>query len=84
MKALYHRSLGIVAGICCVAFLAPGFLSPAYSASSPQTGPTKRWAQFELSQAESMGDPQTGKPVTLTIVLGGVTSGTTPVVAICE
>lgn len=88
MKALYHRSLVIVAGICCAACVAPGFPSPAYSASSPQTapssGPTKRWAQFELSQAESMGDPQTGKPVTLTIVLGGVTSGTTPVVAICE
>jgi TonB family protein len=31
-----------------------------------------------------MGDPQTGKPVTLTIVLGGVTIGTTPVVATCE
>jgi TonB family protein len=31
-----------------------------------------------------MGDPQMGKPVTLTIVLGGVTAGTTPVVAICE
>ncbi len=88
MKALYHRSLVIVVGICCVVFLTPGSPSPAYSASSPQTapssGPTKRWAQFELSQAESMGDPQTGKPVTLTIVLGGVTSGMTPVVAICE
>jgi TonB family protein len=31
-----------------------------------------------------MGDPQTGKPVTLTIVLGGVTAGMTPVVATCE
>jgi TonB family protein len=31
-----------------------------------------------------MGDPQTGKPVTLTIFLGGVTSGNTPVVATCE
>jgi TonB family protein len=31
-----------------------------------------------------MGDPQTGKPVTLTIFLGGVTVGTTPVVATCE
>ena len=88
MKALSHRSLVILAGICCVGFLAPSSPSPAYSASSPQTapssGPTKRWVQFELSQAEAMGDPQTGKPVTLTIVLGGVTSGTAPVVAICE
>ncbi len=50
----------------------------------PRSDPTKRWAQFELSQAESMGDPQTGKPITLTIVLGGVTTGTLPVVATCE
>jgi TonB family protein len=40
--------------------------------------------QFELNQADSMGDPQTGKPVTLTIFLGGVTTGNTPVVATCE
>jgi len=31
-----------------------------------------------------MGDPQIDKPVTLTIVLGGVTAGMTPVVATCE
>ena len=69
-------------------FFCPGLIAPAHSASSPQaassSGPTKRWAQFELSQAESMGDPQTGKPVTLTIFLGGVTAGMTPVVATCE
>ena len=90
MKALPHRSL-ILVGICCVAFVSPCLIVPAHSESSPQTasssGSTKRWAQFELSQAESMGDPQTpqtGKPVTLTIVLGGVTAGMTPVVATCE
>ena len=87
MKVLHHRSL-IVAGTCCVALVCPGLIVPAHSESAPQTvsssGPTKRWAQFELSQAESMGDPQTGKPVTLTIVLGGVTAGTNPVVATCE
>ena len=44
----------------------------------------KRWAQFELSQAESMRDPQTGQPVTMTIVLGGVPAGMAPVVAISE
>ncbi|MEK7237221.1 MAG: energy transducer TonB [Nitrospirota bacterium] len=88
MKALHHRGLVLLAGICCVTLACPGLISSARSASSPQTasssGPTKRWAQFELSQAEAMGDPQTGKPVTLTIFLGGVTVGTTPVVAICE
>ena len=88
MKALHHRVLMLLAGMCCVALFCPGLIAPAHSASSPQTasssGPAKRWAQFELSQAESMGDPQTGKPVTLTIFLGGVTAGMTPVVAICE
>ena len=88
MKALHYRGLVLLAGICCVVLFCPGLVEPVHSASSPQTtsssGPTKRWAQFELSQAESMGDPQTGKPVTLTIFLGGVTAGMTPVVATCE
>ena len=88
MKALHHRVLILVAGMCCVALVCPCLIVPALSESSPQTAfsadPTKRWAQFELSQAESMGDPQTGKPITLTIVLGGVTAGTLPVVATCE
>jgi len=85
-----HKSCGLVllAGMCCTALFCPGLPAPAHSASSPQTasssGPTKRWAQFELSQAGSTGDPQTGKPVTLTIVLGGVPIGATPVVATCE
>jgi len=88
MKALHPRALMLVAGMCCVAFICPSLIAPAHSASSPQaassSSPTKRWTQFELSQAESMGDPQTGKPVTLTIFLGGVTAGITPVVATCE
>ena len=88
MKVLHHRGRILLAGMCCVALFCPGLIAPAHSASSPQTasssGPTKRWVEFELSQAESMGNPQTGKPVTLTIVLGGVTAGTTPVVATSE
>ena len=78
----------LLVGMCCLTLACPGLILPAHSQSSPQTaspsGPTKRWVQFELSQAESLGDPQPGKPVTLTIFLRGVTSGTTPVVAICE
>ena len=74
--------------MCCVILFYPSLVTPVDAASSPQaassSGPIKRWAQFELSQAGSMGDPQTGKPVTLTIVLGGVPVGTTPVVATCD
>ena len=88
MTSLHHRVLLFWVAICCVALTCPDLIPPAHSESSPQTpsssGPTKRSVQFELSQAESMGDPQTSKPVTLTIVLRGVTSATTPVVATCE
>ena len=88
MKGLFHRGLVLLAPVCCAVLSCPGLVAPAHSASSSQTasasGPAKRWAQFELNQAEPMGDPQTGKPVTLTIYLGGVTAGATPVVAICE
>lgn len=88
MKTRHHQGFALLVGMCCVTLFCPGLIAPAHSASSPQTapasGPTKRWAQFELSQAESMGDPQTGKPVTLTIVLGGMPAGLTSIVATCE
>lgn len=88
MKALHHRGLMLFAGLCCVGFFCPGLIALSHSASSPQapssSSPTKRWAQFELSQGESIGDPQPGRPVTLTIILGGVPVGTTPVMATCE
>lgn len=82
MKALSHQGLMVAVGMCCVVLFSPSLVTPADAASS--SGPIKRWAQFELSQAGSMGDPQTGKPVTLTIVLGGVPIGTTQVVATCD
>jgi hypothetical protein len=88
MKALHHQSYVLLAGMCCVLFFYPGLIAAAHSASSPQTasssGPTNRWVEFELSRAESMRDPQTGKPVTLTIVLGGETTDMAQVVATCE
>jgi len=86
MKTLYHQRFTL--WICCAVFFCPGLVASIHSASSTQTasssGPTKRWAQFELGQAESMGDPQIGQPVTLTIVLGGMPAGLAPVVAISE
>jgi TonB family protein len=85
-----HKSCGLMllTVLCSIVFFCPGLIAPAHSESSPQaassSGPTKRWVQFDLSQDESMGDPQPGKPVTLTIALGGVPASTTSVVAICE
>lgn len=85
-----HESCGLtlLTGICCVALFCLGLTAPVRSESSSQatssSGPPKRWVQFELNQAGSVGDPQTGKPVTLTIALGGVPTGNMPVVATCE
>ena len=88
MRPLHHRGLVLLAVACCVALLCLNLIPPVYSAASPQavssSGPTKRWAQFELSQEGSIGEPQTGKPVALTVFLGGITANTAPVVVICE
>ncbi|MDH4185443.1 MAG: TonB C-terminal domain-containing protein [Nitrospira sp.] len=86
MKALYQRGLFFLAGVSCAA--ASCFISPAFAASpsqsAPSSGPVKRWVQFELGQTDPTEGSQRGKVVALTIYLGGVTPGTTPIVAICE
>lgn len=88
MKALYHQGLMLMAGMCCVALFCFCLIAPVLAAPSPQRASSpslaKRWVEFELSQAESTRDPQTGKPVTLTIFLGGETADMTSVVATCE
>ncbi|MBA5867927.1 MAG: TonB family protein [Nitrospira sp. CR1.3] len=86
MKALFQRSLSLLTALCCFALPAAVLSSFDAAASSSQstTGPAKRWARFELSQAGSTGDIQIGKMLTMDIALGGVTQGTVPVVAICE
>src|SRR5262249_54208197 len=71
--------------LACFSPILSAHAEPSLQIATPSSpsNPTKRWVQFELSDAE-LGVPQPGKPVTLTIVLRGVASGTTPVVAICE
>ncbi len=88
MKMLHYHMHLLLAGMCGVLFFSPGFIATVYSASSLQTASPsalpKRWVEFELSQAESTKNSQTGKPVTLTIFLGGETEGMTSVVVNCE
>lgn len=85
MKALFRRSLMPLAGALCVmlpCWIAVERAFPATSSSPP--GPVKRWAHFSLDQQDSTGDLQTGKTLTLSITLGGVSQGSVPVVALCE
>lgn len=86
MNALRQRSLTLLTALCCAALPAVVPSSPDAAAPTSQstTGPVKRWTRFELSQAGSTGDLQSGKPLTMEITLGGVTQGSVPVVAISE
>lgn len=87
MAALFHRGLILVVVLCTSGLPAtaiPADSGPPPSTSSPPAGPAKRWTRFELSQAGSGGDLQSGKPLTLDITLGGVVQSSAPVVAICE
>jgi len=72
--------LGVV--VCLSAFELIAF--PAAPSSAPPPSPAKRWVQFDLDQEESAADILSGKPITLTMTLGGVAQGSTPIVAICE
>jgi TonB family protein len=78
----------LLAGMCAVALFCFALIAPVLAESLPQPASSsslpKRWVEFELSQTESTKDPQTGKPVTLTIFLGGETAAMTSVVATCE
>lgn len=84
MMALFHHSLLSLAGVLAAALLCLPSSSGAASTGSPSSGPAKRWVQFDLNEEESAADILSGRPVTLSMALGGVTQGGSPVVAIIE
>jgi TonB family protein len=75
--------LMLLIGACCVSLSWWITIEPV-AAASPTTAPVNRWARFELQQEDGSGDLQTGKPLTLSITLGGVSQGAVPIVALCE
>ncbi len=83
MKALLHRSLILLTGVCGITIASIAVPATAES-SGAGFQPLKRWAHFQLDQASSSGDLQAGKAVNMVITLGGVVQGSVPVVAICE
>lgn len=87
MKAPGFRCLQYLVGVLGFAvslWILEPVAFPAASSSTPSSSATKRWVQFDLDQEESAADILSGKPITLTVTLGGVTQGSTPIVAICE
>jgi TonB C terminal len=86
MKALFHRSLMLLARGLCLTLLfllavEPVFPPITYAASSR---PAKRAVQFELTQQDFTGDLQAGNPLTLSVTLEGVRPVTVPIIATCE
>lgn len=78
-----HCLIGMLGVVVCLSAVEPiAFSAPSPSASPPPAA--KRWVQFDLDEEESAADILSGKPITLTITLGGVAQGSTPIVAICE
>jgi len=87
MMVLFNRSLLCVVGrlstaLFCLMVMAS--VGAASSSSSSTSSPAKRWVQFDLNEEESAADILSGKPITLSMTLGGINQGTTPVVAILE
>src|SRR5215217_378389 len=64
------------------------FYGVTVEAASPANGTSavsgKRWVTFDLTGSDVSGDVQVGKPLELSIALGGVAQGHAPMVAICD
>lgn len=78
-----------VAGLLGPLFTAPAALPIVAEAgqsrvASQKSSPHKRWATFDFAGPDSGGEIQVGKPFLLSITLGGISQGKTPLVAICE
>ncbi len=69
--------------------LSPALPSPLVQAAPSSGGPPsassgKRWVTFDLNSVDASGELPVGKPVELSIAIGGVAQGHAPLVAICE
>jgi hypothetical protein len=75
--------VGMLVTVLCLWILEPAAFPADTSSASPSPA-TKRWVQFDLDREKSAADILSGKPITLTVTLGGVAQGPTPIMAICE
>lgn len=72
-------------GLCALQlglFPGPVIAAPATDSSSAISG--KRWVKIDLEASDASGEIQVGKPVELSLAIGGVAQGSAPLVAICE
>lgn len=76
---LWLLACGVV--LTCIGSVALAADIPA--SAQPRSSP-KRWVTFELQNSSAQGVVQAGKAFELTVVLGGVTAGSDPIVALFE
>ena len=74
-----------VLGLCLLPLsVAPVSLAAGSSSEASVAPSGTRWVKIDLVTADASGDIQMGKPFDLSIAVGGVAQGSTPLVAICE
>lgn len=77
-----------VAGLLGAVLCQATYQTFVQAASSPVASQTaysgKRWVTFDFASSDASGDIQVGKPLELSIALGGVAQGHVPLVAVCE
>src|SRR5512139_1595643 len=84
VPSLFSLAAGCL-GVCALQLgLPPGpvIAAPATDSSSAISG--KRWVKIDLEASDASGEIQVGKPVELSLAIGGVAQGSAPLVAICE
>ena len=80
----FFLAAGLLGAILCQPFLQTVVLA-ASPPAGPQSGTSgKRWVRFDFASADASGEIQVGKPLELSIMLGGVAQGHAPLMAICE
>jgi len=88
MRYSAPRFLVLAAGALGVCALQLSVFPEAVSAvSTTNSAPAMtgtRWAKIDLAAADASGEIQLGKPLELSVAIGGVAQGSAPLVAICE
>lgn len=75
---------GLLGALLCQAVSQTLVQAASSPVASQAASSGKRWVTFDFAGPDATGDVQVGKPLELSIALGGVAQGYTPLVAICE
>ncbi len=81
---VFNRPLFVATLLLCHTLLLTTHMAQAASDASPTTPPVKRWVTFDFPGSNQSGEAHTGKPLELSITVGGVPQSSLPLLAVCE